>query len=147
MPNQRAAGQQLITLYMKETFLRALDRAFPAAGYSARSEFIRDAILEKLQSMGILLPASEAAAPSRAGKGGRPHKRKHQKAAEPIDEVAKAFESNEPWFAGASQISSSSSAGKPAVSGNRQMPRRRGNTGKRRGSVAASAPGAIAGLT
>jgi hypothetical protein len=48
MPNQRARGQKLLTLPASEDFIRAIDENFEALGYDNRSQFIRDAIAEKL---------------------------------------------------------------------------------------------------
>jgi Arc/MetJ-type ribon-helix-helix transcriptional regulator len=72
MPNQRALGQKLISVPMKERFIEEIDQALEQMGYSDRSSFIRDAIAEKLHSEGIQLPVDLPLAPSRAGKGGRP---------------------------------------------------------------------------
>ncbi len=71
MSNLRASGQKLISLAVSENFLERVDAALPRAGYGDRSQFIRDAVLEKLQRAGIELPLELAAAPSRKGKGGR----------------------------------------------------------------------------
>jgi Arc/MetJ-type ribon-helix-helix transcriptional regulator len=72
MPNQRALGQKLISVPMKERFIEEIDQALEKMGYSDRSSFIRDAVAEKLRSEGFELPIDLPLAPSRAGKGGRP---------------------------------------------------------------------------
>jgi Arc/MetJ-type ribon-helix-helix transcriptional regulator len=72
VPNQRAEGQKLIPIPMKEDFIAQIDSAYARMGYSNRSEFIRSAILEKLERGGFRLPAGIALAPDRLGKGGAP---------------------------------------------------------------------------
>jgi hypothetical protein len=68
MPNQRSKGQKLVPIPMTEAFIKALDRAYRAAGYDDRSKFIRAAIREKLVSMGLPIEEEETLAPSRSGK-------------------------------------------------------------------------------
>jgi len=70
MPNQRAAGQKQIITLMDEHFVREIESGMAAAGYSDRSKFIRDAVFEKLQRLGIKCDYTIAMAPSRTGKGG-----------------------------------------------------------------------------
>lgn len=70
MPNQRAAGQKQIITLMDEKFLREIETGMARAGYSDRSKFIRDAVFEKLQKLGIACDYTLAMAPSRTGKGG-----------------------------------------------------------------------------
>ena len=65
MPNQRAEGQKLLPVMASEEFIRALDQSLPRAGYSNRSQFVRDAILEKLIRARIAVPADLALSPSR----------------------------------------------------------------------------------
>ena len=65
MSNQRAPGQKLINLYMSEEFIAEIDREMRLHGYSERSRFVRDAVYEKLRSLGIVLPAEISMAPSR----------------------------------------------------------------------------------
>jgi hypothetical protein len=74
MSNIRAPGQKLISVPMNEKFIAQIDAALPVVGYSDRSSFIRDAILEKLRSAGIEISTALSLAPSRTGKGGRPPK-------------------------------------------------------------------------
>jgi len=72
MSNQRAIGQKLISVPMKEKFIEEIDKALEKIGYSDRSSFIRDAVSEKLRAAGVNLATELRLAPSRTGKGGRP---------------------------------------------------------------------------
>lgn len=72
MRNERGTGQKLIPIPANERFIRELNDGFRKAGYSNRSQFIRDAIVEKLSRMGIEIPREISVAPDRIGKGGRP---------------------------------------------------------------------------
>jgi hypothetical protein len=65
MPNQRAEGQKMLPVMVSEDFIRTLDGGLPQAGYSNRSQFIRDAIIEKLTRAGIAMPKALALSPSR----------------------------------------------------------------------------------
>ena len=67
MPGVRAKGQTLIGCWCDEDFVKEIDEA---RGSISRSQFARDALLEKLVSMGIHVLPEKAAAPDRAGKGG-----------------------------------------------------------------------------
>ena len=78
MPNKRAKGQKGVLVMMKEGFLSEIDSTLEASGYSDRSTFIRDAVYEKLRSLGVDVPPSSKTSPSRVGVGGRP-KKKHSK--------------------------------------------------------------------
>jgi hypothetical protein len=69
MPNQRAPGQKLLPIAVDEKFLRELDAGLVSAGYRNRSQFIRDAIIEKLLRANISLPKDLALPPHRIGKG------------------------------------------------------------------------------
>jgi len=69
MPNQRAPGQKLLPIAVDEKFLRELDASLGAAGYRNRSQFIRDAILEKLSRADISLSPELALPPGRLRKG------------------------------------------------------------------------------
>jgi len=71
MRNERGTGQKLIPIPANEKFIKELNDGFRKAGYSNRSQFIRDAIVEKLSRMGIEIPREFAVAPDRIGKGGR----------------------------------------------------------------------------
>jgi hypothetical protein len=74
MRNERGTGQKLIPIPANEKFIKELNDGFRKAGYSNRSQFIRDAIVEKLSRMGIEIPREFAVAPDRIGKGGRQSK-------------------------------------------------------------------------
>lgn len=70
-------NQTLVPVPMKQDFIDAIAKMFPQMGYSNRSDFIRDAVIEKinrhLKERGLPpLAADMATAPSRIGKGGRP---------------------------------------------------------------------------
>lgn len=69
VPNQRAAGQKLLPIAVDEKFLRELDAGLVHAGYRNRSQFVRDAIVEKLTRAGVALPKELALPPHRIGKG------------------------------------------------------------------------------
>ena len=75
MPNVRSKDQRGVLVMLDEKFRDEIDAAFPRLGFTDRSTFIRDAVYKRLQEMNIHLPASLKAAPSRAGKGGRPRKK------------------------------------------------------------------------
>ena len=68
MPNQRAPGQKLLPFAVDEKFLRELDAGLGRAGYRNRSQFIRDAIIEKLLRADIPRPRDLALPPHRIGK-------------------------------------------------------------------------------
>jgi len=68
VPNQRAPGQKLLPIAVDEKFLRELDAGLARAGYRNRSQFVRDAIVEKLTRAGIALPKELALPPQRIGK-------------------------------------------------------------------------------
>jgi hypothetical protein len=68
VPNQRAPGQKLMPIPVDEQFLKELDAGMARAGYRNRSQFVRDAIVEKLKRAGISLPADLALPPQRTGK-------------------------------------------------------------------------------
>jgi hypothetical protein len=70
VPNQRAPGQKLLPIAVDEKFLRELDAGLSQAGYRNRSQFIRDAIIEKLKRAGVALPKELALPPHRIGKTG-----------------------------------------------------------------------------
>lgn len=70
--NTRSSGQKLISVPMNEKFIVQIDLSLPKIGYSDRSSFIRDAIVEKFHKSKINIPVELSLSPSRAGKGGRP---------------------------------------------------------------------------
>jgi Arc/MetJ-type ribon-helix-helix transcriptional regulator len=49
----------------KEQFIQRLNAGVRKAGYSNRSQFIRDAIVEKLENHGVKLPGNLAEPPAR----------------------------------------------------------------------------------
>jgi Arc/MetJ-type ribon-helix-helix transcriptional regulator len=61
----------LLPIPAKEEFIDELDAGVRSTGYANRSQFIRDAIVEKLDSMGIYVSRELAQPPPRTGKGGR----------------------------------------------------------------------------
>lgn len=56
---------------MDKAFLREIHQAMRAGNYSERSRFIREAIYEKLEHMGIKIAERLSKSPARMGKGGR----------------------------------------------------------------------------
>jgi Arc/MetJ-type ribon-helix-helix transcriptional regulator len=68
VPNQRTAGQKLLPIAVDEKFLRELDAGLAHAGYRNRSQFVRDAIVEKLTRAGIAVSKELALPPQRIGK-------------------------------------------------------------------------------
>ncbi len=56
MPNVRAPGQKPILLSLTQRFLDAVDEAYRQEGFDDRSKFIREAVWEKLERMGIKVP-------------------------------------------------------------------------------------------
>jgi hypothetical protein len=65
MANQRAEDQQLLPFTAKRKFVAELDAGLQQINVSNRSQFIRDAILEKLEREGIRIPRNLASAPAR----------------------------------------------------------------------------------
>lgn len=61
----RSPGQKLIPVPAKEQFIQRLNAGVRKAGYSNRSQFIRDAIVEKLQNHGVKLPGNLSSPPAR----------------------------------------------------------------------------------
>ena len=59
----------MLPIAVDEKFLRELDAGLASAGYRNRSQFIRDAIIEKLLRANISLPKELALPPHRIGKG------------------------------------------------------------------------------
>ncbi len=55
---------------MKESFLQEIESGMRRAGYADRSQFVRDAVQEKLAAMGLETLRENAIAPMRLGKGG-----------------------------------------------------------------------------
>ena len=65
MANQRAKDQQLLPFAAKRQFVAEMDAGIKKISYVNRSQFIRDAIVEKLQREGIKIPRELAIAPER----------------------------------------------------------------------------------
>ncbi len=65
MPNRRAPGQKLLPVPVDAEFQRELESGLARAGYRNRSQFVRDAIVEKLTRAGIVLPKELAFPPNR----------------------------------------------------------------------------------
>ena len=63
MPNQRRIGQTFIGAQLDEQLLGAMDRA---RGFKDRSQFVREAIAEKLRAMKIPVPERLVHPPPRA---------------------------------------------------------------------------------
>ena len=75
MPAQRAGDQIFTPVWMKKKLVALIDQASDQLDLT-RSQFIRTAVREKLEKMGIPLEEGVASAPSRKGRGGRkPRKR------------------------------------------------------------------------
>ncbi len=68
MPNKRAPGQKLLTIAVDEKFLQELNAGLAQTGYRNRSQFIRDAIIEKLERANIPLSKQLGLPPHRTGK-------------------------------------------------------------------------------
>lgn len=68
MPNQRGSHQKLIPVFVTEDFLHLLEREIRLRGFNNRSEFIRQAIVEKLERLGVKVPAGMGSPPARFGK-------------------------------------------------------------------------------
>jgi hypothetical protein len=84
VPNQRAKGQKLLPIAVDEKFIEELDAGLARAGYRNRSQFIRDAIIEKLKRAGILMPKELALPPHRTGKGADVSPKVHYPAHKPL---------------------------------------------------------------
>lgn len=67
----RGRGQKLVPIPASEEFIDQLNAGVEKTGYRNRSQFIRDAIIEKLHRMGYKISSELAQAPRRLGKGGR----------------------------------------------------------------------------
>lgn len=81
MTTKRGTDQKLLPFAARAEFIAELDKALRKLKVTNRSQFIRDAIVEKLRLMGVKLPETLAAAPDRFGKGGpRPGKRTGERA-------------------------------------------------------------------
>ena len=65
MANQRAKDQQLLPFAAKRQFVSEMDAGLKKIGCGNRSQFIRDAILEKLAKEHVVIPRHLAASPER----------------------------------------------------------------------------------
>ena len=65
----RGKNQRLLNLWMDHKFISELDDAVERIGYEGRSQFIRDAIKEKLKSLGIEIPEELSGSPARTTLG------------------------------------------------------------------------------
>lgn len=57
---------------MEKEFVSIINDAVVKYNYGDRSKLIREAVAEKLTSLGMKLPKAVTATPPRIGKGGRP---------------------------------------------------------------------------
>ena len=81
--NQRAKGQKLLPIAVDEKFIEELDAGLARAGYRNRSQFIRDAIIEKLKRAGVVMPKELAFPPPRMRKGADASPKVHYPAHKP----------------------------------------------------------------
>ena len=63
---------------MDDRFVAIINQAVEKFGYGDRAKLIREAIAEKLKNLGMKVPDSLAATPTRLGKGGRSSTRKNE---------------------------------------------------------------------
>jgi hypothetical protein len=68
MPNVRAPGQKLLNFPAYEDFIKQIDEGVAKSGAGDRAKFVRQAIVEHLENIGIHVPAHLAAPPPRTGK-------------------------------------------------------------------------------
>lgn len=61
----------MIGFWADPDFVAEIDRV---RGHVSRSQFVRDALAEKLAREGVAVPRIKTVAPDRQGKGGRPRK-------------------------------------------------------------------------
>jgi hypothetical protein len=69
MTDKRTAGQVLIGCWCDEKFVGRIDGARRGMN---RSQFARDALVDKLVKLGVKVSDLQTWAPDRTGKGGRP---------------------------------------------------------------------------
>ncbi|PYK99353.1 MAG: hypothetical protein DME19_08845 [Verrucomicrobia bacterium] len=77
LPNKRAPNQKLIAFPVDAEFERSLEACLHACGITNKSQFIRDAIYEKLSRLGMKVPASLKEPPVRFGHHPHPRRRSH----------------------------------------------------------------------
>ena len=68
VPGKHNSKQKLVGVWCDPELIEELDKA---RGFVQRSQWVRDAILEKLRRMGISIAAAKAHAPDRTKKSGR----------------------------------------------------------------------------
>jgi hypothetical protein len=71
---RRSPGQKLVNVPMDDKFVSVINDAVEKFNYSDRAKLIREAIAEKLERLGMNVPASIIVTPPRFGKGGRRQK-------------------------------------------------------------------------
>lgn len=67
----RSAGQKVINVPMDGKFVAVINEAVERFNYGDRAKLIREAIAEKLERLGVKVPAALTVTPPRVGKGGR----------------------------------------------------------------------------
>ena len=60
---------KMVGVWISRSFLDEIEKA---RGEIGRSQFLREALKEKLSSQGIFIKRDDVVAPDRGGKGGRP---------------------------------------------------------------------------
>ena len=65
MASERSENQKLMPTPMHEDYIQIIHDNLARLGYSTRAEFVRDAIAEKLATLGIIVPPHLIAAPPR----------------------------------------------------------------------------------
>lgn len=81
MPSKRAPNQKLIAFPVDAEFERSLEKCLQACGITNKSQFIRDAIYEKLSRLGMEVPAALKEPPVRFGH--HSDARRHSRASRP----------------------------------------------------------------
>jgi hypothetical protein len=77
MPNKRAPNQKLIAFPVDAEFERSLEKCLESRGITNKSQFIRDAIYEKLARLGMEVPRELKEAPVRFGHHPKPGRHPH----------------------------------------------------------------------
>lgn len=70
----RSKGQKLLTVPANEDFITLINEAVVRFNYDDRAKFIREAVTEKLERLGLKVPKELVVTPPRIGKAGRPPK-------------------------------------------------------------------------
>lgn len=71
MNKRRSEGQKLMPIPVTEQLLKEIDSGVAVSGIGDRSKFVRFAIREKLESLGIKCPPEIWLPPTRVGKAGK----------------------------------------------------------------------------